>query len=78
MQPMQPIHPIRSFDDLTAHLRQMGRRIRLAVVCGSDNSTIAAVTRAVNEGFAEVVFVGDCEQVRAQAPVAALQAEFVH
>ena len=78
MQPLQPIHPIRSFDDLTAHLRQMGRRIRLAVVCGSDNSTIAAVTRAVNEGFAEVVFVGDCEQVRAQAPVAALQAEYVH
>lgn len=78
MQPLQPIHPIRSFDDLTAHLRQMGRRIRLAVVCGSDNSTIAAVTRAVNEGFAEVVFVGDCEQVQAQAPVAALQAEFVH
>lgn len=60
---MQPIH---SFDDLTLHLQQMGRRLRLAVVCGTDASTIGAVMRAVEQGFAEATFVGDCAAVREQ------------
>lgn len=58
---------IRSFADMTAHLRSLNRRFRLAVVCGSDDSTVTAVLRAVEEGFAEVFFVGDCEQI-AQHP----------
>ena len=64
---MQPIH---SFKELTAHLQQLGRRVRLAVVCGSDAGTAEAVVRAVNEGFAEAVFVGDCDAVRACPQVA--------
>ena len=59
---MQPIH---SFGDLTAHLRDAGRKIRLAVVCGSDQSTVHAVSRAVDAGFVEAVFVGDCEAIAA-------------
>lgn len=65
---MQPIH---TFDDLTRHLRESGRRYRLAVVCGSDENTAAAVMRAVNEGFAHAYFVGACDAVRALPCVAA-------
>lgn len=58
------MQPIQSFKDLTAHLQNMGRRFRLSIVCGSDASTAGAAMRAVNEGFAEAIFVGDCEAVR--------------
>ena len=64
---MQPIH---SFKELSSHLQQLGRRIRLAVVCGSDAGTAEAVMRAVNEGFAEAIFVGDCDEVKACPQVA--------
>ena len=71
---MQPIH---SFDDLTAHLRDAGRKIRLAVVCGSDQSTVHAVSRAVDAGFVEAVFVGDCEAIAADPLIAGLPREQV-
>ena len=35
---------IKSFAELTAHLQQLPQRVRLAVVCGSDDSTREAVT----------------------------------
>lgn len=35
-----------------------GRRCRVAVVCGTDEATIGAVSRAVSAGLAEAVFVG--------------------
>lgn len=47
-----------TFDTLTASLRHTGHRTRLAVVCGDDPSTRAAVLRAVCEGFAEATFFG--------------------
>lgn len=58
------MHPILNFTDLTAHLQQLGRRFRLSIVCGSDDSTAGAAMRAVNMGFAEAIFVGDCDAVR--------------
>lgn len=62
---------IRSFDDLTAHLQSLGRRFRFAVVCGSDESTLSAVLHAVDKGFAEALFVGDCTAIEAHPDVAA-------
>lgn len=56
--------PILSFQDLTAHLAGLRRRFKLAVVCGSDQSTVEAVVSAVEKGFAEACFVGDCEAIR--------------
>lgn len=72
---MQPIH---TFDDLTLHLQRLHRTFRLAVVCGSDDSTAAAVMRAVNHGFADATFVGACQQVRQQACVANYKGDHVH
>ena len=72
---MQAIH---TFKNLTDHLAQMGRRFRIAVVCGSDASTCGAALRAVSEGFADVYFVGDCEVIRALPGVAEADARYVH
>lgn len=51
------MEPITNFDELAARLAAIGRRLRVAVVCGTDSSTRQAVLRAVDEGFAEAVFV---------------------
>ncbi|GAY30966.1 phosphate acetyltransferase [Bacteroidaceae bacterium] len=50
--------PITSLKLLSEHLASQGRRWRIAVVWGTDHSTLAAVTRAVECGFAEAIFVG--------------------
>lgn len=71
------MHPILNFTDLTAHLQQLGRRFRLSIVCGSDDSTAGAAMRAVNMGFAEAIFVGDCDAVRRQPCVAEYQGNHV-
>lgn len=54
---------IENFGQLTAHLSQSGRRCRLAVVCGSDASTLEAVARAVEKMMVEVVFVGHLDAI---------------
>lgn len=72
---MQAIH---HFEDLTRHLQQSGKRFRLAVVCGSDTSTASAVMQAVENGFAEALFIGDCETVRKQPCAARYRGEGLH
>lgn len=72
------MNPIHTFDDLTLHLQRLHRTFRLAVVCGSDDSTAAAVMRAVSHGFADATFVGACQQVRQQACVANYKSDRVH
>ncbi len=69
---------IRTLNELTTHLRNKTRRIRLAVVCGSDESTTSAVVRTVEEGFAEAFFVGDCETIRKSPAVEKQGCQFVH
>lgn len=49
---------------MTAHLNARPERIRIAVVCGSDDTTFYAVERALREGFAKVVFVGDTDIIQ--------------
>ncbi len=55
--------PIRSFEEIALRLRQRGSRQRVAVVCGYDDSTLYAVSRALSEGFAEAIFVGKRSEV---------------
>ncbi|MBR1593565.1 MAG: phosphate butyryltransferase [Alloprevotella sp.] len=57
---------IQSFSQLTAHLREKGVRKRVAVICGSDDSTRHAIERAEKEGFAEAIRV-DGEDAPARA-----------
>lgn len=51
--------PIRSFDQVIAGLQGTGKRARIAVVHPDDEQTQYAVNRALQEGIAEFVLVGD-------------------
>ncbi len=50
--------PIRTFDDLTAHLSGLDEPRRVAVVCPNDESTCQAVHQAIDDGFARALLVG--------------------
>ncbi|MDR1624373.1 MAG: phosphate butyryltransferase, partial [Tannerellaceae bacterium] len=50
---------IKSFAELTAHLKGLKRRRRVAVVCANDPNTEYAISRAHEEGIAEFLMVGD-------------------
>ncbi len=51
--------PIRSFDQLTNHLRSLNHRKKVVVVCADDEHTEYAITRALEEGFVDLIMVGD-------------------
>jgi len=51
--------PIKDFAGLTAHLRESAIRKRVAVVCASDINTEQAVVRALEEGFVDLIMIGD-------------------
>ncbi len=53
------MEPIRNFDQLTAHLQTLNQRKRIAVVCANDPNTEYAIERAIKEGLAEFLMVGD-------------------
>ena len=53
------MEPIRNFAQLTEHLKKQNRRQRIVVVCVNDSHTEYAVSRALEEGFAELIMVGD-------------------
>lgn len=50
---------IKTFEQMTAHLMMYTSRKRVAVVCGYDAHSFSAIKRAINEGFAEFVLVGE-------------------
>ena len=50
---------IRNFEELIAHLSDRKERRRVAVVCGTDESTREAVARAEAAGFIEATMVDD-------------------
>ena len=64
------MYHIHSFDAMVAHLSEGGRRRRIAVTCGYDESTLRAVTQALAGGFAHILFVGDADRVRSHADLA--------
>ena len=47
------MQPVLNFAALTASLKAMGRRWRVAVVCGTDRATLEALMRGTAEGFIE-------------------------
>ena len=53
------MEPIRNFDQLTAHLKTLNRRKRIAVVCANDPNTEYAIARALDEEIAEFLMIGD-------------------
>lgn len=53
------MEPIQSFAQLTAHLQKLNHRKRIAVVCANDPNTEYAITRALEEGIAEFLMIGD-------------------
>jgi phosphate butyryltransferase len=56
------MNPFRSLDDLVRGLQDRSSR-RVAVAAGHDPNTIAAAARAVAEGIAEVILVGDVVRI---------------
>jgi phosphate butyryltransferase len=50
---------IQSFTQLTDHLKAHSGRKLVALVCGYDEHSFAAVKRAVREGLADFILVGD-------------------
>ena len=50
---------IRNFTQLTAHLKSISKRKRIAVVCANDPNTEYAIARALEEGIAEFLMIGD-------------------
>jgi phosphate acetyltransferase/phosphate butyryltransferase len=60
--------PIKTFAELTEHLRDLKHRRRVAVVCANDPNTEYAIARALEEGIAEFLMIGD-SAVLEQYPV---------
>lgn len=55
---------IKNFEQMTSHLAACGRRLRIAIVCGSDHCTLSVALRTLTEGFAHILFVGDTQMAR--------------
>ena len=55
---------INNFKELVAHLGQRQQARKIAVVCPNDPSTLEAVSRALDEGFADVLLVGADDSTR--------------
>ena len=51
--------PIQSFDQLIDYLKALHQRKRIAVVCANDANTEYAIARALEEGIAEFIMIGD-------------------
>jgi phosphotransacetylase len=54
---------IENFEQLTLHLKDIKERAKVVVVCPYDNNTKYAVTRALDEGIADFILIGDNEQM---------------
>ena len=50
------MEPILNFAQLTAHLKKLNHRKRIAVVCANDPNTEYAISRALEEGIAEFLW----------------------
>lgn len=68
--------PITTFDELTAHLKKLKRRKRIAVVCANDPNTEYAIARALEEGIAEFIMIGD-SAILERYPTLKLYPDFV-
>jgi len=55
---------IKSFTQLTTHLKSLEKRKKIVVVCAYDEHTEYAITRALDEGIAEIILIGDIDKVK--------------
>lgn len=53
---------IKTFREMTAHLKRCAQRKRVAVVCGYDAHSFSAIEQMMNEGFAEFILVGETKK----------------
>ncbi len=56
------MEPIRNFTELTDHLKSLDSKKRVAVICPDDEATQYAVDRALRDGFATFILIGDSEK----------------
>lgn len=52
------MQPVRTFSDLVSRLSSQGRRLRVAVINATDESTVTALCEAIDKGFARGILVG--------------------
>jgi phosphate acetyltransferase/phosphate butyryltransferase len=71
------MEPIRNFAQLTSHLKSLNTRKRIAVVCANDSNTEYAITRVLNEGFAEFLMIGDSAILK-KYPELKKHSQYVH
>ena len=54
---------IRSLDQMVEKVLSLKRKQRIAVAWAQDSNTIGAISRAVQEGFAEAIMIGDSKAI---------------
>lgn len=67
---MPTMQALKNFSELTEHLKNNGVRKRVSVVCADDPETEYAVCRALREGFADFIMVGDRTRLEAYPDLA--------
>lgn len=55
---------ILNLQDMVNYLAERGVRKRIAVVCATDTSTRQSVAKAIRQGWAEAIFVGDIDGIK--------------
>jgi len=56
--------PIRKLDEMVEHVKGLGLKRRIAVVLAEDPNTVGAIAKAVKEGFAEAIMLGDAQKIK--------------
>lgn len=58
------MEPIRTLDQLAAHVKSTGIRRTIAIALAEDDNTIGAVAQAVRDGIADAVMIGNAAKIR--------------
>jgi phosphate butyryltransferase len=54
---------IRSLDQMVAKVLSSKRKFRIAVAWAQDSNTVGAIQKAVNDGFAEAIMIGNGSEI---------------
>ena len=69
------MEPIKSLDEMVDRLKSEGTKRKIAVACGQDSNTLGALSRAVKDGFAEAILVGDKDLIEQRSKEANIDTE---
>jgi phosphate butyryltransferase len=58
------MEPIRNLEQLVKHVKKAGVCRKIAVAMAEDENTIGAIAKAVREGIAEAVMIGEAARIR--------------